>query len=105
MGDNIFWYFAGLLTVPVLGGLWLLVMWTFEKTSGTAGCVTECRGSRREMEIGDHFNLTVWLYSVRHLIFWSYRKSHKAAVLKYWQDLDDQNAQSRTDVGVIHRIR
>lgn len=56
------------------------------------------------MEIGEHFNITVWIYSLQHRLFWSSRKTHKAAVTKYWQDLDDRGAQSRTDVGVIHRV-
>lgn len=101
MGENILWYLAGILTIPVLGGLWILLMWAFEKTSGSGSCVTECRGSRREMEIGDHFNLTVWLYSVKHRLFWSLRPSHKAAVTKYWQEIYDDGGQTRTDVGVV----
>jgi hypothetical protein len=104
MGSNIIWYFAGLLTIPILGGLWILLVWAFGKESGSGSCVTECRGSAWDMEIGDHFNLTVWLYGVQHRLFWSSRPSHKAAVTKYWQDIYDAGGQTRTDVGVnFHR--
>lgn len=102
MANNLLWYFAGLLTVPLLGGLWIVLTWAFSKTEGTGSCVTECRGAR-DMEIGDHFNLTVWLYRVKHRLFWSSRSSHKAAVTKYWQDIHDNGGQTRTDVGVVFR--
>lgn len=101
MGENILWYLAGILTVPLSIAAYSLIVWTFGKTSGTGTCVIECRGGQREMEIGDHFNVTVWLDRVRHRLFWSSRKSHKVAVTKYWQDIYDNGGQTRTDVGVI----
>ena len=104
MAENIFWYLVGIATLPIIGILWILFIWAFGKESGSGSCVTECRGSSREMEIGDHFNLTVWLYGLRHRLFWSSRPSHKAAVTKYWQGIYDDGGQTRTDVGVnFHR--
>lgn len=103
MAVNIIWYLAGLLTVPILGGIWILLTSAFSKTEGAGSCVAECKGSQKELEIGEHFNITVWLYRLYHQLFWSSRKSHKDAVRKYWQDIYDEGGQTRVDVGVIFR--
>jgi hypothetical protein len=100
---HIIWYLAGLLTVPTLGGIWILLTSAFGKTEGTGGCVTDCKGSQHVMEIGDHFNITVWFYRMYHRLFWSSRQSHKDAVRKHWQDIYDRGGQTRVDVGVVFR--
>lgn len=101
---NFLWYLAGLLTIPAVIVLWSVFVEAFSKTSGTGPCVVECRGSDREMEIGDHFNVTVWIASAKHRLFWSTRNWHKDAVKAYWQEIYDKGGQTRTDVGVnFHR--
>src|SRR6478735_7070438 len=100
MGPFPWGFICGMLTVPVLVALLAFLGWAFGKYSGTGDCVTECAGSK-DLEIGEHFNITVWLFSTYHRLFWSTRPAHKAAVTKYWQDIHDAGGQSRTDVGVV----
>lgn len=101
MAVHIIWYLAGLLTVPVLGGIWILLTSAFSKTEGTGDCVTGCKGGEKVLEIGEHFNITVWFRRMYHQVFWSSRQSHKDAVRRYWQDIYDRGGQTRTDVGVV----
>lgn len=100
MGSFPWGFICGMLTIPVLIVIWVLLSWMFGKNTGTGDCVTECSGAK-DLEIGEHFNITVWLFSTYHRLFWSTRPAHKAAVTRYWQDIHDRGGQTRTDVGVV----
>lgn len=81
------WYMLGLLTIPVAIGSWAFFGWAFGKTSGTGGCILDwC--NRKEYELGDHFNLTVWLARMRHQYLVGPR--HRREVLAYWQSQKDR---------------
>lgn len=74
-----FWlpYLAGLLTLPVLAGLVLFTYWACSRDTGAGPC--EVCGHGREMEPGEHRNLTVWLVAAWHWGWWSLRPWHRRA--------------------------
>lgn len=86
-GVSFVWYVLGLITVPVLGSAAYFLHWSFQKTSGTGGCIVPwCH--RRSYELGEHYNIVVKLAGLRHEYLTSPR--HRRYVLAYWQDRKDR---------------
>ena len=80
-------YILGMLTLPVLAGLALAILWSFEKNNGVGHClVGGCR--LKPMEPGEHFNITVWLVRFWHR--WLTGPEHRKRVIAYWQDRKDR---------------
>lgn len=80
-------YLLGLITLPALAGLYLALDWAFSKDSGTGECLVEwC--NFRSLELGEHFNLTVWLSQQWHR--YATGPKHRRAVIAYWQKRKDQ---------------
>lgn len=80
-------YFIGLFTIPAIATMWTGIDWAFSKTRGTGKCLVEwCEFE--PMELGEHFNLTVWLRQKQHR--WLSGRKHRKAVIAYWQSRKDR---------------
>lgn len=77
-----FWltYLSGVITLPLLALLLSLALCAFGRSNGSGPCVV-C-GHGRDMEIGEHRNITVWLALLWHRLLWSFRPWHRRA----WAD-------------------
>lgn len=79
-------YLAGLFTLPALFVAYLVVDWAFSKNEGTGNCLVEwCKF--KPLELGEHFNITVWASRMWHR--WFAGPKHKRAVIAYWQARKD----------------
>lgn len=74
----IFSYLAGVVTLPVLVGVYFLLNWAFSKTQAYGDC--EACDHLPEHEIGDAFNISEWLRAQWHDLWWSHRSWHRKAV-------------------------
>ncbi|HKU01421.1 MAG TPA: hypothetical protein VJQ80_01255 [Arthrobacter sp.] len=89
MLTEILWYLAGLATIPAAGIILGTAGWAFQKTTGTGECMIDgC--TKRELELGEHFNITVWAHSQWHTRVTNSFPRHRNAVLAHWQAQKDK---------------
>jgi len=71
-------YIAGVFSLPVLFGFYLLIRWAFSRTQAYGDCMG-C-DNLPEHEIGDAFNIVEWTRAQWHDFWWSHRAWHRKAV-------------------------
>lgn len=80
-------YLAGIATLPFGVLLYQSGRWAFAKDTGVGECqVAGCK--RAGLEIGKHFNLTVWLFSKWHeAIVDRPGTAHRRQVVDFWRGM------------------